>query len=261
MNEKTSRHYDTAWSIIDGVRVDVLMSEDLRPCAADYLRRSQLRLMSFLGTGEKLLDFGSGPVDTDVKIAYSSHYDKRYCVDFSREAIESSRTHLGEHGEYFCDDFLKIEFPNDFFDATVASYSLYHVEADLQETTVRKLLQHAKPRSPVIITYANPNDLVDQTPGLRDFVKSRFPPPAPDVGSPYYHAHPLSWWDRFRREARIMTHPMRLYDAPSQLALVPDGEVGKQLLTGIESAEIQNPRLFANLDHHYFVVLRKKHRP
>jgi len=259
MNEQTSRHYDTAWAIVDGVRADVLMSEDLRPCAADYLRRSQLRLLPYLSGGEKLLDFGSGPVDNDVKISYSANYDLRYCVDFSREAMESSRQHLGDRGAYFCVDFLEAEFPEDFFDAAIASYSLYHVEAARQEAAVDKLLRFTKPRSPVLVTYANPHDLVDQVPGLRDFVRARLPtqPKVSELSAPYYHAHPQTWWDRFRDRASVHLHPMRLLDAPSQKILVPDGETGRQILNAVEAAETKSPRVFARLDHHYFVELRK----
>ena len=64
-------------------------------------------------------------------------------------------------GKFYCDDFLKIKFRENYFDAIVSLHTLYHISKNKQEKVVRKLIRISKKNSPIIIVYSNSNTLVN----------------------------------------------------------------------------------------------------
>lgn len=257
MPNRTREYYDTiGWKPSGKTHEDARRGEDLRPCAAQYLHHCRLRFLDHVPQeGDNMLDFGCGPISDDTYLSFSRNFKKRYCVDFSKVALEEARRRLGDRGVYLCEDLLDSDLADDFFDCSISSYSLYHVDADLQERVVRKLLRVTKPLAPVLVGYGNHSDLLSLVPSLTAYLDSRSAAQPP---GPYYFSHPLAWWKKFEDAASVTMHPLRTLDHAAQAALIPDGDVGKQLLTMLHEAEERHPDFFASWGRHYLVVLRKQ---
>lgn len=255
-NQQTRDFYETGWDLSGGVNGDTRRWGDLRPCSVDYVHRSQLRLMSCMpASGENFLDVGSGPLDDEDYRAFSKNFRKRYCVDFSQTALDRARQKLGDRGVYLRGDLLDLDLPPDHFDCVLCSDALFHVEADLQERSVRKMLTVARPGAPVVITYTNHRGLVDLVPGFRELLQVKLPHWA---AHPYYHSHPQDFWRRFEGEAEVRLHPRRTLESLVHKYLVPDGEAGRELLELLYRAEEAHPDFFARYGFYYTVVLRKR---
>lgn len=260
VNDPTRRYYDEiGWRPVNELlREDARRSEDTRPCASSYLRESRLRFSNHVPpSGHAMLDVGCGPLDDDVYRSLSKDYDVRWCVDFSERALESALKLLGDRGRYVRADVLDADLPVDHFDCSLSSYSLYHVHEERQADVVRKMLRSTRPGAPVVVIYGNPDHLATLLPGLGDLVDLAIGR-RPVVEGPYYHAHPISWWDQFRGEADVELHPLRLLDFRAQLALVPDGAPGEAALRHLSALERAYPAHFARWGHQYVAVLRKR---
>lgn len=130
-------------------------------CARDYVSKCRLRLLHHIPkAGEKILDMASGPIQYPEYLEFSKGFTKRYCVDLSSQALESAEKKLGEHGVYLCGSFFELEFAPETFDCAISLHTIYHMDRDLQELAVRKLIAVCKPGAPVIIVYSNPQSLI-----------------------------------------------------------------------------------------------------
>ena len=50
-----------------------------------------------------------------------------------------------------------------YFDCSVSLHTIYHIDKDIQENAVRKLLYVTKPGQPVIIIYSNPLPIIKRS--------------------------------------------------------------------------------------------------
>lgn len=257
MSSDTKEFYDgVGWRDAGGgVYEDTRRWEDLRPCASAYVRACTRRVLDHVPErGGSLLDVGSGPVVHDEYLELSLRFETHFCVDLSERALAAARAKIGDRGVYFCCDFNQVSLPADYFDCVVCLHVLYHVRADLQEDFVRRMLRVARPGAPVVVAYANPRDLTHLFPLLRralDAVRPRY------SSYPYYHAHPVDWWQRFAGEAEVELHPMRALNAEDGMALVPNTAESERVFEGIRQLEVTHPETFARWGHYYLVVLRR----
>jgi SAM-dependent methyltransferase len=261
-NDPTRKYYDEiGWKPVNELmREDARRSEDTRPCASAYLLESRLRFARHVPpTGQAMLDFGCGPLEDDVYRSLSKNYDLRWCVDFSETALDSARLLLRDRGRYLRADVLDVDLPENHFDCSLSSYSLYHVNETLQADVVRKLLRATRPGAPVVVIYGNPNHLATLLPGLGDLVDLMVGR-RPVVEGPYYHAHPVEWWDQFREDSDVELHPLRLLDFRTQMALVPNGAPGEAALRHLGVLESTYPTHFVRWGHQYVAVLKKRPR-
>jgi len=110
-------------------------------CARDYVSKCRLRLLHHIPkAGEKILDMASGPIQYPEYLEFSKGFTKRYCVDLSSQALKSAEKKLGEHGVYLCGSFFELEFAPETFDCAISLHTIYHMDRDLQELAVRKLI-------------------------------------------------------------------------------------------------------------------------
>jgi ubiquinone/menaquinone biosynthesis C-methylase UbiE len=256
--ERVKAFYDGAgWSSTpSGASLDAHLWEDLRPAAQAYVRDCRRRVMQQIPPmGDLLLDAASGPIQYPEYLEYSAGYRKRVCVDISEKALEQARARLGERGEYHCCSILDLPFPENTFDAVVSMHTIYHIDAGQQETAVRQLLRVCRPGARCVVVYANPDRLLAR---LKRALRPGLPKAATVGDAGYYHAHPLSWWDRFQDTARVTMLPWRGLTSDDSKRLIPDNRLGRVLFRGLAMAEHAFPDATTAHGAYPMVVLSKK---
>lgn len=262
-----SEFYNTVgWEISDGNTEDAKLWEDLRDNSRAYISKCRLRLLRHIPSdGKYMLDMASGPIQFPEYLEYSRTYDKRYCVDLSVAALNLAKGKIGDKGVFLHGSFFDLSIPENFFDCSLSLHTIYHMDSDLQEVAVRKLLQVTKPNRPVIILYSNPNTLVSfpfrvarkllRFVGLNSKATSQVRPAENEL---YFHAHPIGWWDRFRDSATIEILPWRAFASNLQKILIPDNRFGAWLLDVLFRLEDRFPRTFVKYFQYPMIILIKK---
>lgn len=258
--ENVSRFYNSiGWQTNDGVTEDADRFEDLRKSAAWYVSACRLRLMTHIPkNGHLILDMASGPIQYPEYLDYSKAYNKRYCVDLSTQALEAAREKIGDHGVYFNDSFLNLEFGENFFDCVISLHTIYHMDKDVQEDAVRKLIRVVKSGHPVIVVYSNPDALVQRFMRAVRYLLRRESPISTDPEKLYFYRYPLSWWQRFEDVARVEIYPWRSFAANAQRVLFPDNTIGELMFRTLFAMETRFPRFFSKHFTYPMIVLTKK---
>jgi len=246
------------WDITDGVTEDAKRWEDLRECAQEYVRNCRMRVLRHIPErGQYMLDMASGPIQYPEYLLYSQGYEKRYCVDLSEQALDVARERIGEHGEFLHGSFFDLKFPENFFDCSISLHTIYHMDVDLQEEAVRKLLRITKPGHPVIVIYSNPNSLINAAlNAMRKLIRRG--DSVEESDRIYFSPHPINWWDRFKDVAEVNVYPWRSFTAKQQKLIFPDNAVGKMLLKCVFWMEDAFPRFFARRFAYPMFVLKKR---
>ncbi len=213
----------------------------------------------------KLLDCASGALHIKEYIEYSAKFDRRYCVDFSSDALSIASKNLEEAGqkkcEFFCTDFFNKDFGMDFFDSSISIATLYHIEKQRQEEFVLKILNSTKPGMKVIISYSNPYSLetfirspISLVLFVRDSIKKLFLKRQVEEAL-YFERHPIFWWKRFSKKGsvEILTH--RFFSAFTENLFVPNNKFGEYIYSVLFWIETFSFSKY--LATHYFVVLKK----
>jgi ubiquinone/menaquinone biosynthesis C-methylase UbiE len=245
------------WKEEYGITEDARRFEDLRDCARDYVSRCRLRVMRHIpATGDKILDMASGPIQFPEYLEFSRGFAKRYCVDLSSQALESAEKKLGEHGVYMCGSFFDLELAPDMFDCAISLHTIYHIDRDLQEQAVRKLIAVCKPGAPLVIVYSNPDALLRRL--GRMLRKLRAGDRISSDSGLYFSPHPLAWWNRFSDQADVHIYPWRSFDSANQKRLIPDNRFGRLIFSLLFAAESSFPRFFVKYFQYPMIVLTKR---
>ena len=249
---------ETGWQAdaadAEAVYGDARLWEDLRPCAAEYVTACRRKVLQFLpGSGDRILDAGSGPIQYPEYLEYSQGFSKRVCVDLSQHALDEARKKLGDHGEYVRASLLELPFPADSFDAAVSLHTIYHIDSSRQEDAVRELLRVLKPGARAVVVYANPDRLAAR-------LKALARRPRAVSGPIYFFAHPLSWWNRFAAEAGVQLVPWRSLNANESRALIPDNRLGAGIFRAVLAYERAAPGLAVRLGCYPMIVLTRRGR-
>ena len=260
--ERVSTFYNTVgWVTKGNVTEDARRFEDLRKYSQPYARKTRRRLLKYIpSSGDRMLDMASGPIQYPEYIEYSQNFKKRYCVDFSSDALRMAKGKIGAHGEFLEGNFLDLPFENDFFDCTLSLHTIYHIDKQEQEKAVRKLIRITKPGQPIIIVYSNPNTLWRK----KWFPRRKQKRKSPDMASfiqgatLYFYRFPNSWWDRFEDVASVKIRPWRSFGPKLQTRLFPNNKLGELLLQGLFQLEKLFPRFFANYFEYTMIIMIKK---
>ncbi len=139
----------------DAVFVDAAKYEDLRPVAAEYIRRCHQRVSRHLAPqGRWLLDVASGPVQYDDYLAYSAGYQARVCCDISFRALQEARRRLGGHGRYVLGDITGLPFRDGAFDGVVSLHTIYHVPTAEQANAFCEIFRVLAPGRTAAVVYS-----------------------------------------------------------------------------------------------------------
>lgn len=270
--ERASIFYNTVgWESNNDISEDAKRWEDLRDCAEHYVSKCRMRVYEQIPKyGEYLLDMASGPIQYEEYLRYSENFSKRYCVDLSKKALAEAKSKIGDHGEYLLGSFFDIPLEDNFFDCSISLHTIFHIDKDLQEEAVRKLIAVTKPGKPVIIVYGNPNTYTQKfrslTPKkLIKKLKKRFKnknstknPKNTSEVTLYFHLHPLEWWLRFETLAEVEILPWRSFDSETQKQLFPNNRIGKFLFSNLFKLESRFPEFFVKHFQYPMIILTKK---
>lgn len=250
---------DIGWTMVDGVTYDAKTSEDLRKTSSDYVSACRLRVLRHLPkTGHRLLDMASGPIQYPEYFKYSEGFDIRVCIDLSKRALDMAKAKLGDRGEYHEGDFLDLSI--EMVDAAVSLHTIYHIDQDLQEKAVRKLITLTKPGGTVVIVYSNPNNLVSMLLAPLRKLAGLLKPRAERGDTPdtiYFRPFPLAWWKRFEDTGSVHIYPWRTLSTRVQLSLIPGNLFGKWLLSKLFALEDLFPKFFVYIGCYPMIVIKK----
>ncbi len=241
------------WNESKNVTKDAFLFEDLRNVAKEYISYSRNKVNFHIPKkGIHLLDFASGPIQYKEYLNYSKNFKFRHCVDFSREAIKIAKKKIGKKGKYYCDDFLKINFKENFFDCIVSLHTIYHINKNQQAKVINKLIKISKKNSPIIIIYSNPNSLIAKIKKIFFFIKKK------QNKHLYFYCHNLNWWKQFAPKVSIEIKPWRSFSSQHQKIIFPDNIFGKFLLKLLIYLENNFPNFFSNNFQYPMIILRKR---
>jgi ubiquinone/menaquinone biosynthesis C-methylase UbiE len=257
------------WNTKDSITEDAKLFEDLRNNAKEYVSKCRLRVCKHIPEkGEFLLDMASGPIQYEEYLEYSKNFTKRYCVDLSKQALESAQQKIGDHGVFLCGSFFDLSLQDDFFDCSISLHTIYHIDKDMQEEAIRKLIRVTKSGKPVIIVYSNPDTLMVRLRRSIPYrvlrkVKHLFVKAKPikkmsenDIKL-YFCAHSLKWWDRFSDSASVKIYPWRSFGSDMQKKLIPDNILGRKLFAILFWLEEKFPNFFVKYFTYPMIVLTK----
>lgn len=199
--------------------------------------------------GKNILDFASGPIQYREYLQYSKKFKLRHCVDFSRDAINLAHKKLGKRGKYYCNDFLKINFKENFFDCALSLHTIYHIDKKIQKKVILKLIKITKKKSPIIIVYSNPNNLISKIRNLMGYKIQR--------KKIYFYCHDIKWWDQFKKYGSVNLFPWRSFASQHQKFLFPNNIVGYFFLKVLYALEDNFKKFFINNFQYYTVVIKK----
>jgi ubiquinone/menaquinone biosynthesis C-methylase UbiE len=257
-----SNFYNThGWKTKNEITEDAKRWEDLRPCATEYVSKCRLRVLEHIpNQGEYILDMASGPIQYNEYLEYSKGFNKRYCIDLSKVALEDAKKKIGDHGIFLCGSFFDIELKDNFFDCTISIHTLYHIDKDKQEKAVRKLLDVTKPESPIIIVYSNPHTLIKRIISPIKYSYKLFKKSKPTANNPefYFFQHSNDWWTRFNDVADIRILPWRSFSSDHQKMLIPNNRFGKRILKCLFNIENKYPDFFVKHFQYPMIILMKR---
>ena len=262
-----SKYYNNdGWDTFDGVTEDARRWEDLRICAVEYLTKCRLRVLDHIPEfGENILDMASGPIQYPEYLAYSSKFKKRYCVDLSKKALDAAKKKIGDHGEYFHGNFLKLEFPKNFFDCVISLHTIYHIDQSQQEEAVHKMLELVKPNKPVIIVYSNPYSLeniifnpIKYFIKLTFYFKNKILNKKIKKNQFYFKPFNLLWWYRFKKKGKITLKTWRSFSVRTQKIFFPNNIFGKLLFKFLYFFEERLPILSLLLATYPMIIIEKR---
>lgn len=270
--KRVSNFYNTVgWEIDGGVSEDARLWEDLRECAHQYVSKCRLRVLRHIPpSGDNFLDMASGPIQYKEYLEFSRNFNRRYCVDLSISALSAAKTKIGDHGVFLHGSFLEIPLEENFFDCTLSLHTIYHIDKDIQEAVVRKLVEVTKEDKPVIIVYSNPNTLISSLLSIlpkklikkiiyifRKHWSMEMKSLEPEA-SIYFYLHPLDWWDRFNDVAHVKMLPWRSFESGIQKKLLPDNRISTFALNLLFCLEDAFPSFFARNFQYPMIILTKR---
>ena len=254
-----------------GYFVDTGVNENLQKVCNDYNTATRRRVLWELQDQpgceyKKILDCASGPVQYPEYIEYSSDYKSRYCVDFSMEALrwaeENLRSASQKKCHFICNDFFEEPFEPNYFDSTISLHTLYHVDKELQEAFVNKLIECTKPGMKVIIIYSNPFSLracfalpLHLLLVMRAWIKNHIFGKSPLVKKLYFARHPIGWWKRFSNRGEVRIKSYRSFTPVLEKFLIPDNIIGGFIYDFLFKFEKRNISKY--LSDYYMVVIKK----
>jgi SAM-dependent methyltransferase len=131
--------------------------EDLRPVSREYIHRCHLRVGRHLaGSGQYLLDAGSGPIQYPEYLAYSEGRRYRVCADLSITALQEARNRLtdagrSEHGLYVVCDVTQLPFAPEVFEGAVSLHTFHHLPVEAQATAFGELYRVLAPGQTAVV--------------------------------------------------------------------------------------------------------------
>jgi len=269
--KNVSDFYNTVgWESKDGTTEDSRRWEDHRAHSREYVHKCRLRVLEQIpdSGGDNILDMASGPIQYEEYLEYSKNFTKRYCVDYSSDALKAAKERIGDHGEFLCGNFFEFPLDEDFFDCTISLHTVYHIDEAQQEDAIRRMIHVTKPGKPVIVVYSNPTTLLgtiwDSFPirvlkRIKKLVRKPEEKTESEKASElYFVRHPIDWWQRFSDVADVEILPWRSFHAGTMKRGFPDNTLGSAMFALLYRLEERFPTFFARQFQYPMIVMTKK---
>jgi ubiquinone/menaquinone biosynthesis C-methylase UbiE len=239
------------WKNKNRLTLDSRLFEDNRKYSANYVSNCRKRIQKYIPKkGNHFLDFASGPLQYPEYIKYSKNFKLRHCVDFSNEALKQAKNKIGVKGKYYCGDFFKMNFKQNYFDCILSMHTIYHINKNKQAKAVKKLIKLAKKNKPIIIVYSNPNTLISKLRSIFPLKKKK--------SILYFYCHQNNWWYQFSKLANVQILPWRSFSAQHQQILFPNNLIGSWFLKILFLFENHFHNFFSKNFQYTMIILKKK---
>lgn len=261
--QSVKNFYDNeGWKYVGENSQDALINENLTPVATKYVSQVRLRILQNLGSGNSLLDVGSGPIQYPEYVEYSKNFKTRVCVDLSTEALTLAKANIGKHGIFIIGDYLELQTPKEApFDGATLINVLYHVDKSKQEALVRKILGDLNPGAKLVIVYSNPRTfsavVTKMLVKVKKFIKKilRSSTEAMLDNPIYFFRYPLSFWNQFENEAEVKILAWRTFSPALEKLLFRKYLLGELLFSLLFRMESLGS--WSRLAEYPMVVLKK----
>ena len=251
------------WKLENGLTYDAIINENLNIVASDYVHKVRNRIAENLGSGDKLLDVGCGPIQYPEYQDYSRKFNKRICIDLSQPALDLAKSKIGNHGEFIKGDYLELptsEFAP--FDGATLINVLYHVKKEKQAELVHKILADLNFGSNLVIVYSNSKTLSAQITKiavqLLHFVKRFLLGKSKlEIENPiYFYRFPNNFWNQFEDVANVKKKAWRTFSPQLEKVLFKRYLGGAVLLRGL--FRLEKFSIWKNFAEYTLIVLEKK---
>ena len=243
---------ESGWSKREKNTKDAELFEDLREVAHEYVTHCRKKINNYIAKkGTHILDFASGPIQYKEYFEYSKNFRTRYCVDFSKDAINQAKIKLGKKGKYYCQHFESIKFKKNFFDTIISLHTIYHINKKKQADVVKKLISISKKNSPIIIVYSNPETIINKIKNILLIKKEK------KHNDLYFYCHKNEWWNQFSNLADVKLYPWRSFASQHQKLLFPNNYIGQYMFKILITLEKKFPNFFTKYFQYPIIVLKK----
>ena len=263
VNKSIREFYDEiGWNLVGDTTTDAIINENFTDVATDYVHKVRGRIGDALGSGQDLLDIGCGPIQYPEYLAYSGNFEKRICVDLSIKALEIAKSKLGEHGVFFVGDYLDIETGHEPYSGATLINVLYHVDLNLQEKLVRKIISELASGATLVVVYSNPKSFSSRLNMVLVFAKRVFRlffqrKNFTSQSNPiYFKRHELNFWRLFESECDVKVMAWRTFTPAIEKVLFRKFFMGKGLLDLL--FRIEKLKFWAKIAEYQIVTLKKK---
>ena len=253
---------DFGWAHVGSDTNDALLNENLSEVARVYTRKVRLRVKENIGSGFNMLDVGSGPIQYEEYLAYSDNFQKRICVDLSKRALVEAERKLGRRGVYLQGDYLQMsELHAKPLDGATLINVLYHVEKDLQEVMVNRILGSLNRGSRLVVVYSNPwsfSSIMTRFALLvrRNFARYLGRAKKVSQNPIYFYRHNLKFWNRFNNVANVQLKAWRSFDPSIEKIIFREKVFGEFLLEKL--FKLEEYKFWARIAEYQLIVLEKK---
>lgn len=249
------------WVGDDGTKGEDEAFRQFRPAYAAYHAAVEQRTLdAFDGLDGRLLLAGCGDMpDSHVRIA--SRFSLLSCLDISGRALTTAAMKLSRQAEIVRGSVVEPPFPRARFDAVFCAHVLFHIDIDLQEQAVDRMLQLLRPGGRLVIVYSNPHSPFRIATALVERARRALPgrqslgPDRPDL---YFRRHPLSWWQRFSDRAQVSIRPWDVIGSRDDRALLWSDRVAEGFYGAAERLEVRHPKLATRLWQYPLIVLERR---
>lgn len=232
-----------------------------RPAYAAYHAAVEQRtLAAFDGLKGRLLLAGCGDMpDSHVQIA--SRFSQLSCLDISGRALTAAAMKLSRQAEIVRGSVVEPPFPRARFDAVFCAHVLFHIDIDLQEQAVDRMLELLRPGGRLVIVYSNPHSPIRVATALVERARRLRPgqgAPGPNRPDLYFRRHPLRWWQRFSDRAHISIRPWDVIGSRDDRALLWSDRAAARFYGAAGRLETRHPKLATRLWQYPLIVLERR---
>jgi ubiquinone/menaquinone biosynthesis C-methylase UbiE len=196
--------------------------------------------------------------ESHVRIA--AGFDRVTCMDISAAALNNAERELGTAASYRRESIVNTALPDSLFEAVFCAHVIYHIDKNEQEAAIRQLLRVTRPGGRVVIVYYNPRSPLSVPGRIMREVKQRVS--GRNVSNlpaqMYFHAYPLSWWQRFTIECNVAFMPWEVTGRRPARALLWGDRMAAAFFNAAVWSETKAPHVAVQLWQYPIVVLDKK---